>query len=69
MTRDEAGDHRDVEPTRANRPGPQHKWIKPMRADRRLGPGNSVLIIPAPSSSGEAARDGAGGHEAASEQP
>jgi hypothetical protein len=55
---DDAGDQRDVEPTRANRPGPQHKWIKPMRPERHLGPGNSVLVFPTRRPPGDAARDG-----------
>jgi hypothetical protein len=58
MTPDDPGDRGDEEPTQPNRPGPQHKRIKPMRPERRLGQGNSVLIIPAPTAPGDAARDG-----------
>jgi hypothetical protein len=61
MPHDHAGDHRDVEPTQPDRPGPRHNRIKPMRPERRLGPGNSVLIFPAPTAPGDAARDGRAG--------
>jgi hypothetical protein len=77
MPRNEAGDHRDVEPTsqpipgasadtealartppQATRPGPQHKWLKPMRPDNphRLRPGQTVItfIAPKPRVSGSA---------------
>jgi hypothetical protein len=69
MRRDKTGDDRDVEPTRATRPGPQHKWLKPMRPDNphRLRPGQTVVtfIVPKPSATGPAAAgdepDGADG--------
>jgi hypothetical protein len=56
--RNDACDRRDEEPTQPTRPGPQHKWLVPMRPERRLGPGNSVLIFPARRAPGGAARDG-----------
>jgi hypothetical protein len=61
MPRNQAGDHREVEPTSEpipgastdseplapvppQRPGPQQKWLKPMRPDNphRLRPGQTV---------------------------
>jgi hypothetical protein len=94
MPRDDAADHREVEPTNSSeeaqprppvlgeepRPitgatvgepprGGPHARLKPMRPERRLGPGNSVLTFPAPRAPGDAAHDGARGHDSASEQP
>jgi hypothetical protein len=58
MPRNDAPDHGEVELPRASRPGPEHKWIVPMRPERRLGRGNSVLVLPARKPPGDAARDG-----------
>jgi hypothetical protein len=72
MTRNE-GDRREVElmsqpipgasadsepPVPPQRPGPQHKWLKPMRPDNphRLRPGQTVVtfVAPKPSATGPA---------------
>jgi hypothetical protein len=53
-----SADSEALAPTPPQRPGPQHKWLKPMRPDNphRLRPGQTVVtfIAPKPRVSGPA---------------